>query len=97
MCIACDFFVGFSSPLSSVDEMNVQTTRALRPRAAYTDPLATISDQEWFVVEPDGRIRLEHLDAAEEVGLVRPDPLRVLVQPLRQNNGKRGFGRSAAC
>ena len=32
--------------------------------------LVVISDQEWFVVEPGGRMRLKHLDATEEVRLV---------------------------
>ena len=32
--------------------------------------LAIVSDQEWIVVEPDGRIRLENLDATGEVRLV---------------------------
>ena len=33
--------------------------------------LAIVSDQEWFVVELDARIRLEHLDATDEVWLSR--------------------------
>ena len=74
--------LGSSSPLSSVDEMNVQAARALRPGRrilirSHGDTslhertfLAIIIDQEWFVVEPGGRIRLEHLDGAGEVRLV---------------------------
>ena len=32
--------------------------------------LAIVRGQEWFVVEPSGRTRLEHMDAADEVRLI---------------------------
>ena len=92
--------------------MNAQTSRALRLGRRILIRyhgkttrhermlLAIVSDQEWLVVEPGGRKRLEHMDAADEVRLIpvsggRPTGvigpiLRVLIQPLRESKGRRG-------
>ena len=111
----CASVLGSSSQRSSVVEMNAQTARALRLGRRILIRhhgettrhermlLVIVSDQEWFVVEPGGRIRLKDMDAAEEARLIPVSGERLagvispmesfLINPLREKRGRRGSRR----